>query len=244
MDEAVKNEVQVVTLRSDALAKKEKWIAKRETLLEKSKSIVAVSNDSDLQKSGKLQTSMSKHIKELAKERLNVTRPIDAIKKSIVQAEKEMVADLQSEQTRIKNINDAYATEQDRLNRIKLEEERVKAAEAAAAELKRQQELEKQMMAQADNPFGESAQFAPPAEDVPVPEPVAPPVLQTPVGLDTSRRVKRWTYVIDDESRVPREYCTPDPKKVRAYMDLQIKLGNDPEMAGVTFTSRISVESR
>jgi hypothetical protein len=44
--------------------------------------------------------------------------------------------------------------------------------------------------------------------------------------------------------QVPREHCSPDEKKIRAYMNYAVKTGKDPEIPGVTFHAKKSVEAR
>ena len=34
---------------------------------------------------------------------------------------------------------------------------------------------------------------------------------------------KRWTYEIDNENKVPREFCSPDPKKIKGAMDMGMR---------------------
>ena len=78
----MKEIVTSVTLRSDALAKKEEWLATRDSLLNTSSKIIEVNSTDALEVSGATQALIGKHIKELAAERLAVTRPIDDVKKA------------------------------------------------------------------------------------------------------------------------------------------------------------------
>ena len=228
-------EVQVtsVTLRSDALSKKQEWIAIRESLLNTAAQITEVTSTDALEVSGATQALIGKHIKKLATERLAVTRPIDDVNKQIMASEKELVKSLESEMARIKRLNGAYATEQHRLAQIRMEEQRKAAAEAQRKIEAQQAELMK------ENPFGDSAEFAP-LEEIVVPTVV---IEKTP-ALANNRTVTRWNFDIADQAKVPREFCKPDESLIRTWMNYQVKLGNTPELSGVIFNSKISVEGR
>lgn len=223
-----------VTLRSDALAKKEEWLATRDSLLNTSSKIIEVNSTDALEVSGATQALIGKHIKELAAERLAVTRPIDDVKKQIMASEKELVKSLESEMTRIKKLNDDYATEQYRLAQIRQKEQFKAAAEAQRKIDEQQAEL------MADNPFGDSAEFAPLDEVLTIPH------IETekPPTLANNRTVTRWSFEIIDPANVQREFCKPDESLIRTWMNYQVKLGNTPELSGVVFNSKISVERR
>lgn len=223
-----------VTLRSDALAKKQEWLEKRDSLLNTSSKITEVNSTESLEVSGATQALIGKHIKELAAERLAVTRPIDDVKKQIMASEKELVKSLESEMTRIKKLNDDYATEQYRLAQIRQQEQLKAAAEAQRKIDEQQAEL------MAGNPFGDSAEFAPLDEVLTIPH------IETekPPTLANNRTVTRWSFEIIDPANVQREFCKPDESLIRTWMNYQVKLGNTPELPGVVFNSKISVEGR
>lgn len=62
--------------------------------------------------------------------------------------------------------------------------------------------------------------------------------IEVPKGIST-REV--WKAEVVDPDAVPREYCSPDPKKIKAYLD---SLRGDPSMAGVRFTKESIVAAR
>jgi AcrR family transcriptional regulator len=43
---------------------------------------------------------------------------------------------------------------------------------------------------------------------------------------------------------VPRDMCSPDEAKIRAFLNYQVQMGKKPELAGVTFESKVSVEGK
>lgn len=226
-------------IRNDALLNREAWISERDGLLRIAKQINTVGCEDDLKVSGDLQSAISKHIKALDVERKKVTAPIDAIKREIMASEKELKKELAKELERVKNLNTAYATQQMRIERERIEKERQEAAEREA---ERQAKAEAEAKAQAEeSAFGAAAQFAPVEDPEPEPE---PKIELAKPKLENNRMVERWSLQIVDPQIVPREFCTPDEKLIRAWMNYQIKMGATPALDGVKFTSRVSVEAR
>lgn len=214
-----------VTLQETA----KKWIVERDALVSEAKSIEKVESDTELDVSGGVQTSIQKHIKVIGKYRLDLTRPLDELKKQIMDQEKELVAPLETEITRIKRLNDAYAT--------KLAQE-AEAARQRAIEEQAQRAMDAAKEPEPEsNPFGDEVVF----ED----EPIAPPVF-IPAGPKTSnnRMVTRYEFQVIAPNQVPREYCTVDESKIREYIKLSIRLNREPEIPGVVFNKKISVEAR
>jgi len=66
---------------------------------------------------------------------------------------------------------------------------------------------------------------------------------KTPIVQGVTARTV-WTFEITDADAVPRAYCTPDEKAIRAYMDAAKKSGASIEslsIPGVTFRKEIRV---
>jgi hypothetical protein len=226
----VSDEVLIIEARGDALSRAGKWIAERDSILEKAAIVTAVDSRERLEASGTVQTAIAKHIKALDKERKSVTEPLDAVKKQIMAQEKELAANLTRELARLKAMNDAYATqlaaEAEAERRRIAEEERRAAMEAA------------DRAAKAKAIFGESVSVRTPE---PTPQPVAPP---EKVALAGSRTVKRWEFAIFDTSMVPSDYLVVDEARVRAHIKNAEAMGRNPDIPGIRFTSKISVESK
>jgi len=233
----------------------ELWKKNRNTLIALSTQIQQVEDEKTLEKSGVLQTKLSKLLKELSKERLNLTRELDKVKKDIMSQEKILASDATAELDRLKDLNNKYATklaeEARRVaeERARLEFEREQAR--IEAERKHQEALQaaraEQQKKEQDNPFGDSAKFkAPELPPEPEPVPEAPPMPEPVTAPKTSanKMVERWKFEIINDNQVPREFCAPDLKKIRAYMNYQKETGSTPEIPGVKFEKFVSVESK
>jgi hypothetical protein len=236
-------ETAVVTIDAgaEALAKKTEWIAKRDQLIIQAAAVPCVTNAEELERAGKLQTAISKAIKELESARMELTRQLDNRKKEIMAQERDMVGALESELARIKSMNSDYATAQ----AAKVEEARRKAELeariAAEAEFKRQQEEEAARLAAEEKAFADqqkasalfgSAVTVKPVEPAPVP--VAPPppppkpVFIPPAPKTSANKFTEvWKFEVVDPNAVPREFCTVDESVIRKWLAFQKSLGQD-----------------
>lgn len=223
-------EILVIEARGDALSRAGKWVAERDSILEKAAIVTVVDSRERLEASGTVQTAIAKHIKALEKERKGVTEPLDAVKKQIMAQEKELAANLTRELNRLKAMNDAYATqlaaEAEAERRRLAEEERRAAMEAA------------ERAAKAKAIFGESVSVRAPE---PAPQVATPP---EKVALAGSRTVKRWEFEIVDSSMVPSKFLIVDDARVRAHIKNAEAMGENPNIPGIRFTAKISVESK
>lgn len=204
------------------------WIAERDALVTRAKSVVIVKSDTDLETAGEVQTYISKALKKLETERKAVTGPLDDAKKQIMAQEKELAKPLSDELTRLKALTSAYATECARRieeERRRREEEERKAAEAAVA-------IE-------DNPFAPVA---------PSPAPTAAPMpMPTMPKTSSNRMVERWDFAIVDANAVPRELCSPDEKKIRAFLAARKAEGYKADqlsVAGLKISATVQVQGR
>lgn len=105
-----KNQNAVITVNTADIEAKD-WLAKRAELAERGKSITQVTTDEELEIAGKFETDCKKQIKALATIRLNMTRPLDEAKKTIMAKEKELAKPLEDEQSRVNKMTTAYANE-------------------------------------------------------------------------------------------------------------------------------------
>lgn len=206
------------------------WLADRNDLLARAASIATVDSDAALETAGEIQTAISKAIKKLEAERKRVTLPLDEVKKQIMAQEKKLAAPLNAELTRIKSMTSAYATECAR----RIEEER------------RRRELEERRAAEAalvaeENPFA-----APPCADaqIAVAQPLPIPAMPK---TSANRMVERWDFVITDANAVPRELCSPDEKKIRAFLAARKAEGYKADqlsVKGLKISATVQVQSR
>lgn len=223
------NEPTVCHVSGDALAKSAKWIKERDNLLHEAFTTSKVENQEQLEYCGDLYTRMSKHVKVLEKERKELTDPLNAVKKEIMDQEKELRANLEAERDRLKKLNDGYAT------KLAMEAEKARReAEAEARERAMKEALEAE---EARAVFGDEVQMS-------EPEPVVEAYVPEPEKLSGNRVVKRWEFSMSDSSMVPTDYLVLNEKAVRAFIKMQESMGKDPVLPGIKFSARMSVESK
>ena len=248
-------------VRSDALAQSVAWIERRGALLTQAAAIAAVDSQATFDLAGGLLADAKRHLAALEKRRKELTAPLDAIKRGLMDQERELGNALLAEITRIKRLADSYATAQAyaaEQARLKQEREQAEAQRKAEEEAERQRaELQAKADAEAAAKraaaaavFGDQAAAAmvPPADTVETPVvAVAPPAPPPPLApkAEGARLVTRWAFRVVDPNAVPREYCSVDETKIRAWMQYQVKLGNPaPALPGVEFSKSVSTESR
>lgn len=196
------------------------WKAKRDTLLAEAKTVVQVTDNTELEKAGAVEAGLKKLISKLSARRKEVTSPIDELKKSIMAEEKRLAKPLEDEVARVNKMTSAYANEIAR--RIREEDKAREAAEREAAER-------------------EAAGLEP--SDAIAPSPISTPHLHT----SSNRFVETWEFEITSPRIVPHELCSPDEKKIRAFMNERKAEGykvEDLVVDGIKFSSTIKVQSK
>jgi len=204
------------------------WLAERGDLLARAATVADVNDDYSLEVAGEVQTAISKAVKKLEAERKSITAPLDDAKKQIMAQEKKLAAPLNAELARLKSLTSAYATECAR----RIEEER------RAAELAERRAAEAALAAE-DNPFAPS----PDAQTV-FAQPL--PVSSMP-KTSVNRMVERWDFAILDANAVPRELCSPDEKKIRAFLASKKAEGYKVDQLvvnGLRISATVQVQSR
>ncbi len=219
------------------------WMAKRAELIERGKSIVTVSNDAELEVAGKFETDCKKLVKKLADIRKGITAPLDEAKKMLTAKERELAAPLIGSQTRVNTLTTAYAN----MLAQKAEEERLarEAAEREAAERELAEQEAARAQAEANAMFGiQDAGTPPPPAPAPAP---LPAVTTTGPHTSSNRFVEKWAFTITDQNAVPRELCSPDEAKIRAFMAAKKAEGykaSQISVAGIKFTSSVQVYAK
>lgn len=244
------NDVIHADVNGNALAEQAEWIANRQTALEQASTVTRVETEEDLNRAGEIQTRIGKLVKELETKRMEITRPLDDVKKQIMSAEKEMVKSLSTEHDRLKQLNNAYATKkmlEAEAERKRVDELNRKAqAEQAEAQRKAQEEADAKA-AKAAEIFGTGAvtACAPVAPAVPPPPQFVP--LTTAPRSSSNRITYEWKFEVVDANAVPRELLTVDEKKIRAQLDYYKSMGADIDtlqVAGLRLYKEASVGSR
>ena len=208
------------------------WLDARDTVLDHSKSVVAVESQQDytmaeiaLKQLTSTSNSMESFRKKFGAPFLAATKKI----KAIADASRDP---LEEEKTRIKLIMKAYLVEQERLRRI--EEARVAKIESDRLEAER---VKLEEAAKSDDPFAEMVAEEE-AEDA---KRAAPIVVEKPLVHKTMSAVKHdWDFEIMNPNNVPREYCVPSEALIRSA----VKKGGARDIPGVRIFEDIKVRSR
>lgn len=206
------------------------WITLRDSILARAATVTEVVDEETFRIAGAIDADAKKAIKKLAEARLSFTRQLDAVKKNIMAQEADYAKDLNAESKRINQLLVDYYAAQERKRaeeQRRIEEEQRKAAEAAAA--------------QTANPF--LAPSTPPAS-----APVQVPVTERPKSA-TNVGVKKISFVIEDATLVPRQFCSPDLAIIRAWLEMQKKTtGGDikliPAIPGIKIYEEYQVRTR
>jgi hypothetical protein len=245
------NEIVRADVNGDALMQQTEWLAKRDAVLVIAGQVSAVESEGQLEHAGKVQTDIANLVKEIERKRLDITRPLDDVKKQIMAAEKDMTANLNAELDRIKRMNNAYATK--KMQEAQAEQRRVdelnRQEQAKAAELARKAQDEADAKAaSAQSIFGAAAVTT---AQVAARAPVVPNVqycttVEAPRSSANTIRME-WKFEILDSAKVPRELCTPDEKKIRAHLAYQKSMGVNIEnlqVAGLRLWQEANVCAR
>ena len=207
-----------------------RWMAERDVMLSLAKEVTTVDSDSSLEVAGELQSKISKALKAREAERKAVTSPLDEMKKRVMAEEKKLAKPLSDELARLKALTSAYATECARRieeERCRREQEERRAAEAAVA-------------AEDADPFGFNTADVPAPVAAPMPTPSMP-------HTSSNRMVERWDFAVVDANAVPRELCSPDEKKIRAFIASKKAEGykaDEISVAGLRISATVQVQSR
>lgn len=205
------------------------WNRDKEVCLEAAKRYPTITNDTDLDYAGEIQTNISKLIKKLESERKAFTAPLDEAKKKIMTEEKRLVKPLADELDRLKKITSAYATECAR----RIEEER------RQAELAERRAAEAAVAAEDADPYGFNK-----APTIPT---MAIPQVSSMPKTSCNRMVERWDFEILDANAIPNELCSPDEKKIRAFLASRKAEGYKADQVvvnGLKIISTVQVQSR
>lgn len=230
------------------------WMTKSAEAVSAAKDITAVDDDAGLERAGRVQTDLSKLIKDIETQRMNITRPLDGLKKSIMDKAAELTSPLNAELARVKALNTVYATrksqeaEAERKRLLKIQQDE------AAAKVKADQEREATAQSAASSVFGAAAK-ADTSEPQPLPvDPFAPPVgVPTIIPRATAPKssanafTEVWKFEVLDEKLVPREFLSVDETKIRAMLNYKKSLKcavEDVVIPGVRVYKETSVRAR
>ncbi|MDO5313444.1 MAG: hypothetical protein Q4G55_08560 [bacterium] len=195
------------------------WTARRDALLADAQGVTQVTDNEELEAAGRVEAGLKKLVSKLAAKRKEVTSPIDELKKAIMERERALAKPLNDEISRVNALTTAYANELARRAR-----EEQEAREAAGVETP-------------EEAFG-----------LPQPPALEPAPMRTqPPRTSSNRFVETWDFTVTNPRAVPPQLCSPDERKIRAFMLAKKAEGyraEDVKVAGVVFTSSVKVYSK
>jgi hypothetical protein len=219
-----------ITDYNAALADAAQWLARRDELAAQAAAIPAqIETPEQAQTAAALQSEIKHHVKDLSTRRLELTRQIDALKKSLMDQEREMAAPIAEPLEGIKKGLTNYQTRQ----AIEAQREADRRAQEAldAEEARARAAMEREEL------FGGPVETAQPE---PAPEQAAPTTRVE--KLKGVRTVKRWSHTVIAPLKVPRDFCTPDDARIRAHCKYCDQMEIEPKIDGVRFECRMCVE--
>jgi hypothetical protein len=202
------------------------WIQRRDALLAKSTAVAEIASQEQYDDAEVALKRITKGLTELEKMRKELGDPFLRAQREIKRVADDAAAPLEAEKQRLKVAMVAHVQAVEAANRRAFEEN-ARKAEEAEAELARKQE--------AINPFDEPSPF----DDLPVAPVVPEPVQEVQVHRAMSNVAKVWSFRIISGDAVPREYCQPDERIIRAAV-----AGGCREIAGVEIFEETKVASR
>lgn len=229
------------------------WMTKSAEALALAKDVTQVADDAALEVAGRVQTDLSKLIRDIEQQRMNVTRPLDGLKASIMDKAKELTAPLNAELNRVKALNTAYATrkaqeaEAERKRLLKIQQDK------AAADAREALEREERQQTAAQSVFGSAAVADTSEQPQPVNPFAQPPIDPTVVPRAAMPKssanafTEVWKFEILDERLVPREFLSVDESKIRAALNYKKSLKcavEDVAVPGLRIYKEMSVRAR
>lgn len=192
----------------------------KQNLVRKSAQIAAIQNEQDFNSAAEARKEIAQLVKEVSAQRKAITVKLDTAKKNIISQEKEMTAELVSEDERLKALLNFYATEQMRIRNAQ-EMQRMKAESDAAMRNAEAAEL------------GIDAVFTANTD--------ADAVTAKPKGTLV------YKFEVIAPAEVPRDLCSPDEGAIRAFVQYQKSMKKPAEsivIPGVRVWSEMRVDNR
>ena len=204
------------------------WLSERNAIAEKASEITEITSQLNFEQAEILLKKITVTSNKAEKLRKKLAKPFQDFAKKIKATSDEARQILELEKQRLKKLMAEYLKEEER-----------KREEALMAEIARQEEERKR---QEELKKAEEDDFFSDAPEKPVYNPPEPAVIvpEETVKLMTSSR-KVWKFEITEPELVPRNFCSPDESKIRAYLKENKAGANIP---GVRFYEELTVQSR
>jgi len=162
---------------------------------------LTITSNQEYQNSGELLKQIKAGIKFLDDSRKEITRPLDDVKRRVMDFFKDPLDQLSQAEGIIKKAMLGFQQEQERIRR---EEEQKAIARAKAEEERKRRALEERAVkAEESGNTAKAELLRERADDVYVPTIVTAPTIEKVKGIST---MKVWKCRIIDESKIPREY--------------------------------------
>jgi len=188
------------------------WIDVRENILFRAEALKAVSSQAEYNDAEIILKAITKHSNDLEKQRKQLAKPFQAVDKKIKSLTDEAREKLEEEKENLKKKMAAYMDAE--------REKQQKELEEKAAAIVQEQE---------SNPF---AAYVPQQEIK---------LENKPVIKLMSSVTAAWKFEITDAVQVPREFCSPDERKIREYVQREKEAASIP---GVRIYEETQVKAR
>lgn len=196
--------------------------------------VFKVKDQASFDEAGEALKLTSKLEKQIGDQRKNLTRPLDDLKKKWM----EFFAGPENACTRLKCLL------QNKMMDYRNEQERIRREQEARIQEANRREADKlnrrAMKAEESGKMEKADMLKEQAANVAMLQPVVSSQVQKVEG---TRIVKNWTYEIEQEELIPREFCSPDSKKIRAMVIAHKENAKIPGVR-VFFTETVSTTGR
>ena len=201
------------------------------------KAELIISNQSDYEAASAVLSEVKSRYKELDAQRKEITKPIDAAKKAVMDLFKTPLELLEKAESKIKGLMIGYTNEQER----KAREEQLRLQKIADAEAARQKKIleEKIARAEASGKTEKAEELQMQKETItPIVAPIIAPQIETPKGVSYR---DQWSAEVTDINLVPREYLIAN---MPALNKMAQATKGTLSIPGVKFTSTKILASR
>ena len=201
------------------------------------KAELTISNQSDYEAASAVLSEVKSRYKELDAQRKEITKPIDAAKKAVMDLFKTPLELLEKAESKIKGLMIGYTNEQER----KAREEQARLQRLADAEAAKQKKIleEKIARAEASGKTEKAEELQMQKETIiPIVAPIIAPQIETPKGVSYR---DQWSAEVTDINLVPREYLIAN---MPALNKMAQATKGTLSIPGVKFTSTKILASR
>ena len=198
---------------------------------------ITISNQGDYDSAATILKTVKSRFKEIDEQRKEITKPLDAAKKSVMELFNLPLKALEKAESFLKNGMINYTTEQE----IKAREEQLRLQKLADQESAKQKKIldEKIARAEASGKTEKAEELQQQKENIiPIIAPVIAPQIETPKGVSFK---ENWSAVVTDANLVPREWCIPD---IKALNDVAKATKGTKQITGVEFKMEKILSSR